>query len=222
VFAAERARRGRERAVTPLPIIDLLRTSPRRVLLAMGVYIGPVMAQSIVKVFLISWGATQAGVPRQTLLNALTLSVAGMAVMVPIFAALSDRIGRRTVYVPASILFGVFGFLMFPMVDSGSLVLIVAAFFITMSILEAAALGPVGAILSELFPTASRYTGASVAYQFAAVIGGGFGPLLASIFVVEGGPGVIAVSVMIAVFCLLSAICTTVLGDTRKVNLMTV
>ncbi|MER5185473.1 MFS transporter [Streptomyces sp. NPDC002896] len=219
VFAAARERKADDARPASAPLLALLREQPGRLLLAIGVYCGPVMAQSIVKVFLISWGVSHAGVSRQLMLNSLTFAVAGMAVAVPLFAVLSDRIGRRAVYVPASILFGLFAFLMFPMVGTGSTVMVVLAFVISMSILEAAALGPVGALLSELFPTRSRYTGTSLAYQFAALIGGGIGPLIAAVFVAPGGPGAIGVSTMIAVFCGLSALCTALLGDTRKVSL---
>ncbi|MYW96170.1 MHS family MFS transporter [Amycolatopsis rubida] len=220
VFRAARDRQKQGVSTAPkMPLLRLLRETPLRLVLAIGVYTGPVMAQSIVKVFLVSWGVSQAGVSRQVMLNSLTLAVAGMVVTVPLFAILSDRIGRRAVYVPATVLFGAFSFVMFPMVGTGSTAMIVLAFVISMTVLEAAALGPVGAILSELFPTRTRYTGTSLAYQFAGMLGGGFGPLIAAIFVVPGGPGPIAISGMIGVFCVLSAICTVVLGDTRKADL---
>src|SRR5690606_15942736 len=121
------------------------------------------------------------GVPRQVLLTGLIISLAGMVFTAPFFAWLSDRVGRRTIYVPGALLFGAFSFFVFPMVGSGSTVLVVLAFVISMTLLNASTVGVVGSLLSELFPTQFRYTGASIAYQVAGVIGGGIGPLLASI-----------------------------------------
>jgi MFS family permease len=219
VFAATtEKRRGSGARSTPAPLITLLRNIPGRLVLAVCVYIGPVMAQSIVKIFVVSWGVTH-GASRQLMLNSLTVAMAVMVVGVPLFAALSDKIGRRTVYIPATILFGLFSFLIFPMVDTGSTVLVFLAFFISMGVIESACLGPVGAILSEVFPTSSRYTGASLAYQVSGMIGGGFGPLVAAVLATSAGLGVITVSGLIALFCAVSAICTALLGDTRKVDL---
>ena len=84
-----------------------------------------------------------------------------------------------------------------------------------MSFLNAATLGVVGSILSEVFPTRHRYTGASVAYQFAGLIGGGLGPLVAAAMV-GSGMHVVSVGIMVGVFCLISAIACYSLGDTRK------
>ncbi|PBC39381.1 MFS transporter [Rhodococcus sp. ACS1] len=201
------------------PFVHLIRNHPGRLVLALCVYVGPVMAQSIVKIFVVSWGTTHTDASRGLMLNALTVSLAVMVVGVPLFAALSDKVGRRVVYVPAAILFGIFSFLIFPMIGSGSAALVFLAFFISMGVIESACLGPVGAILSEVFPTESRYTGTSLAYQLSSMIGGGFGPLVAAALATTLDLGVIAVSLMIAVFCAISAGSTMMLGDTRKANL---
>jgi MFS family permease len=218
VFAAGRARSGSTAGSTRAPLIALFRERPLRLLLGIGVYAGPFMAQAIVTTFLISYATVSHGVPRQVLLTGLIISLAGMVFTAPFFAWLSDRVGRRTIYVPGALLFGAFSFFVFPMVGSGSTVLVVLAFVISMTLLNASTVGVVGSLLSELFPTQFRYTGASIAYQVAGVIGGGIGPLLASILA-ETSAGVLGISVMIALFCLISAICTVVLGDTRKVDL---
>ncbi|MER5185484.1 hypothetical protein ABT009_45700 [Streptomyces sp. NPDC002896] len=101
---------------------------------------------------------------------------------------------------------------------SGSALVITLVFVISMTILNAATVGVVSSLLAELFPTEFRYTGASVAYQFAGLIGGGIGPLLASVLA-GTGPGVHSVSIMIAAFCVISAVCAGALGDTRRVDL---
>ncbi|MGW1027914.1 MFS transporter [Streptomyces sp. NPDC002577] len=216
VFLAQRAQE--QEAPAHSPLVALLRERPMRVLVGIGVYAGPFMAQAIVTTFLISYATTTFGLPRQVLLNGLIISLAGMLVTVPIFASLSDKVGRRVVYVPAALLAGVFSFFIYDLVGTGSAVLITLVFVISMTILNAATVGVVGSLLAELFPTQSRYTGASAAYQFAGLIGGGIGPLLASVFA-GSGAGVHSVSIMVAVFCVISAICAGALGDTRTVDL---
>ncbi|MYW96196.1 MHS family MFS transporter [Amycolatopsis rubida] len=218
VFQAERGRSEAARTPARSPLLAVVRERPVRLLIGIGVYAGPFMAQAIITTFLISYATTKFGLPRQVLLDGLIVSLAGMLVTVPLFAWLSDKIGRRTVYIPATLLFGAFAFAAFPMVGTGSPLAITAVFVISMTFLNGATVGIVGSLLSELFPTRYRYTGASVSYQFAGLIGGGIGPLVASVLA-ETGAGVTAVSLMIAVFCVVSAVCAGVLGDTRKVDL---
>ncbi|TQM32575.1 MFS transporter [Nocardia bhagyanarayanae] len=203
----------------PAPLVALLRRRPLRVLLGIGVYAGPFMAYATATSFLVTYATTRYGVPRHLMLNALMIATAGMLVTIPLFAALSDRVGRRPVYITATLFTVVHAFTVVPLVTSGSFPLVLAAYVIGLTLLNAAVLGPVGALLAELFPTSSRYTGVSLAYQFSGVIGGGLGPLLAATFVAPGGPGILAVSAMIAAFCLVSAGCVWALGETRRADL---
>lgn len=219
VFLKEQNERAQQ-VETPArtPLLALLKERPVRLLVGIGVYAGPFMAQAIVTTFAISYGTTTFGLSRQVLLDGLIISLVGMLFTVPLFAWLSDRFGRRTIYVPATLGAGVFSFFVFDLIATGSPVVITLVFVISMTILNAATVGVVGSLLAELFPTRFRYTGASASYQFAGLIGGGIGPLLASVFV-GSGAGIIAVSIMIAVVCVISAVCAASLGDTRKVDL---
>lgn len=201
------------------PFINLLRNHPKRLTLAVGVYIGPVMAQSIIKIYVVSWATTNTDVSKSVILNALTLSLAAMVVGVPVFAMLSDRVGRLKVYVPAALLFAVASFLIFPMIATGSTPLVFIAFFLTMGVIESACLGPVGAILTEAFPTEIRYTGTSFAYQVSSMLGGGFGPVVAALLATTMGLGAVPVSLMMGTFCVISAISTLMLGESRKTDL---
>lgn len=198
-----------------LPIFSLIKEQPGRTVVSILTYTGPFMAQAILTTYVITYATTELGLPRQVFLNAMMISLLGMMSMVPVLGALSDRIGRRAIYVPACLAFGVFSFFTFPMVGTGQTWVIFLLFIVGMSFLNAATLGVVGSILSEVFPTRHRYTGASVAYQFAGLIGGGLGPLVAAAMV-GSGMHVVSVGIMVGVFCLISAIACYSLGDTRK------
>lgn len=201
------------------PLVELVRSRPRVVLLSLGVDAGPFMAQAVATSLLVSYATTTLELPRQVLLNALMIGSAGMLIGIPFFAWLSDRIGRRPVYVAGAVLTGVQAFALFPMIGTKSTPIIILTFVLSLTILRSATVAPLGAMLAELFPTQSRYTGVSLAYQMAAVIGGGLGPLLAATFVAPGGPGPVGVATLIAGFCLLSVVCVFAIGETRKVDL---
>ncbi|KXX60072.1 MFS transporter [Rhodococcus sp. LB1] len=220
VLLAEKKERNEEEP-RRAPLFALLRERRGRVLLGIGVYAGPFMAYAVATSLLVTYAHKDFGIPRQTLLNAMMIGTAGMLLTVPLFAWLSDRYGRRPVYVTAALLTAIHAFAMFPLVTSGSFPLILLSYVISMTVLNAAANGPVPALLAELFPTASRYTGVSLCYQFAGMIGGGLGPLLAATFIAPGGPGSIAVSVMISALCIVAALSVSALGETRTVDLRT-
>ena len=214
-----RAREEGAVAAQRFPLRALLRDRPGRLVLGVFTYAGPFMAYSVATTMLVTYANSAFDVPRQTLLNGMMIGTAGMLITVPLFAAISDRIGRRPVYIAAALLTAVHVFAMFPLVTSGYFPLVVLSYFVSMTVLNAASNGPVPALLSELFPTESRYTGVSLCYQLGGMIGGGVGPLLAATFITPGGPGPIAVSAMIAVLCVIAAICAAALGDTRTVDL---
>lgn len=202
-----------------IPLVQVLRERPVRVVLGIFTYAGPYMAYAVATTMLVVYANKEFGVDRQLLLNGMMIGTAGMLVTVPAFAYASDRFGRRPIYIVTALLTAVWVFVMFPLVTSGNFALITLSFFISMTILNAAANAPVPALLSELFPTRTRYTGVSLCYQLGGVIGGGLGPLLATTFIVPGGPGTVAVSTMIAALCVVAAFCVYVLGDTRRVDL---
>ncbi|GEE01643.1 MFS transporter [Gordonia spumicola] len=202
-----------------IPLVAVLRDRPRQVLLGTFLYVGPFMAYTVATTMLVAYASKEYGIERQSLLNGMMIGTAGMLITIPAFAMLSDRIGRRPVYITSALLTAAWVFVLFPLVTSGSFALIVLAYFVSMTLLNASANSPVPALLAELFPTSTRYTGVSVCYQIGGMIGGGLGPLIATTFIVPGGPGVGAVSAMIAALCVISALCAHLLGDTRRVDL---
>ena len=210
VFAA--ARPGAERP----PLVEVLRRHPRTLALSVGVGFSAFVAQGTLTTFLISY-AVQAGFPRQTVLNALTLSSVAAIVGIIGFAALSDRVGRRAVVLSGAVAMAFLSFLIFPMVDSGSVALLVLAVVLGQGVVHPAMYGPLAALYSELFPTRSRYTGASLGYQIAG-IGAGLAPVVFAAVLAEAattGP----VSAIIATCCLVSAACIVALGETSRTDM---
>src|SRR4051794_39805863 len=192
------ARAHADAAPAPPPLLDVLRHHPRNLLLSVGIGFGAFVAQGVLTTFVIAY-AVQAGFPRQTVLNALTVSSITAVLGIVGFAVLSDRVGRRPVVLVGALAMTVWAFVLFPLVDSGSTALLVLAVVVGQGVVHAAMYGPLAALYTELFSTRARYTGASLGYQIAG-IGAGLGPVVFA-SVLRGSGSALAVSVVIGVCC---------------------
>ncbi|WP_113699130.1 MFS transporter [Nonomuraea lactucae] len=217
VFQAEIEQRSPGRA--RLPILELLRTQPRNVVLAALIAFGPFAANSILITFLIAY-STQVGYERSTALDGLMIASAMSLVCLPLFAALSDRVGRRPVYITGALLLGANSFLLFALVNTGSTPLFLVGYALALGV-HALMYGPMGAFLAELFGTGTRYTGASLGYQVASVLGGGLAPLIAGSLLAAGGgaPHSLYVSVFMAGTCLVTAVAAYLTRETYRSDL---
>jgi MHS family shikimate/dehydroshikimate transporter-like MFS transporter len=177
----------KERTESRLPILDVLRR-PKPVLLACCVGIGAFTAQSLLTSYLIAY-ATGIGYPRPQVLTALTVSAAVALVVLPCASALSDRIGRRPVVLTGAILSAATAFPVLALVDSRSSGALILAVVIGHGISQSLMYGPLGALFSEMFGTKVRYTGASLGYQGATLVGAGFSPMIAGSLVASSGNG---------------------------------
>jgi len=120
-------------------------------------------------------------------LTAVIIASAIGLVSTPAWAMLSDRVGRRPVYLWGAIGATVASLGFFLLLDTGSTVLIVLAMVVTVNVFHDAMYGPQGAWFTELFPTGVRYSGASIGYQFGSVLSGGTAPLIAAALLLAGG-----------------------------------
>jgi len=137
-------------------------------------------------VFSLSYGTTTLHIPRQQFLGMLCIAVVFMAIVTPLSAWAGDRFGRRPVLLIAGSAALLSGFLLKPMLESGSPV-IITAFLSLELLLMGATFAPMGALLPELFPSELRYTGAGTAYNLGGILGASFAPYIAQRLVVEGG-----------------------------------
>jgi metabolite-proton symporter len=153
------------------PILDVLKVYPRSVLTALGARLGVDIAFYTFALFILVYVAEQLDLPRSTALNAVLVGSAFQLFLIPFFGHLSDRYGRRPVYLAGALGAAVWVFVFFPLLDTRSAFLIVVA-AVGGLLFHAAMYGPQAAFISELFPTRVRYSGASVGYQLAGVLGG--------------------------------------------------
>lgn len=161
-----------------LPILEVLRRYPREVLLAMGMRMAENISYYIFTIVVITYVTTYLGAQKGVVLGALLAGAAMQSVLIPAIGALSDKVGRRPLYLVGAVGVGVWGFVYFGMIDSLSgpqimLATLVGLFF------HALMYSPQAAFFSELFGTSVRYTGASVGYQLASILAGALAPIIA-------------------------------------------
>ena len=129
--------------------------------------------------FVFSYGTGTLHVSRDFLLTAVLAASLLSFFSIPFFGHLSDRIGRKNMYIIGAVVTGVFGFVYFGMLDTGSAALIFLAIVLSL-VPHDMMYGPQAALIAESFPGHLRYSGASLGYQLASVIAGGPAPLIAA------------------------------------------
>ena len=132
----------------------------------------------LMTVFIASWAITDLHMTRELFLENQITSVAFFALLIPISAVLADRYGRKRILMTASMLIIIFGILLGYLLGSSDSVSILITLSIGMALMGFT-YGPLGTILSELYPTNVRYTGSSLSFNLAGIVGASFAPFIA-------------------------------------------
>jgi MFS family permease len=176
----------------PKPIVDVVRKYPRNVAVAMGMRVAENGCFYILTVFVLAYGEDELGLEKNTMLTGVIIAAAIGLVTVPLFGALSDRVGRRPLYMAGAVVTTLWAFPLFGLLDTKSPVLIWLAIVIGVNLGHDLMYGPQAAYFSELFGTRVRYSGASLGYQLASVFAGGLAPLIATALLAAGGSSLVA------------------------------
>ncbi|AXE89999.1 MFS transporter [Streptomyces sp. Go-475] len=195
------------------PIVEVLRR-PKPVLLAACVGIGAFTTQSLLTSFMISYAVDQ-GYTRPQVLTAVTVASCVALAVLPAASALSDRVGRRPVVLAGALASAALAFPVLALVDSGSPGLLILALSLGHGVAQSTMYGPLGALLTEMFGTRVRYTGASLGYQGATLIGAGFSPLIAGSLLASFGGGSTPVSLLLCTGAAITAVTVWRLRETH-------
>jgi len=200
---AEQAASPQQAVAERSPVFEAMRRYPRRILLAAGAFLSVQVTFYILIAFVIAYGLNSPTVDltRDELLVSVLVAAAIMMPAQFYFSGLSDRVGRKQIYRWGAILTGIWGFAIFPLVDTGMPIMITLAVTMGM-VLLGMQYGPQAAYFTELFATEVRYSGASLGYQIGAILGGALAPTIAVLLWQE--LGIIYVSVYILVAALLT------------------
>jgi MFS family permease len=194
------------------PFLDILRRGKRPVLMAAGTRAGEAVLAWIVIAFLLSYATRTLGFSSQTVLYGI-LTTSGLAMITfPIFGAISDRVGRRAVFLFGAGTTAIFAFPFFWLIDSGSpaLFYIAVVFGYAVSVSAMYALEPV--FFSEAFDTSVRFSGISTGFNIGGVIGG-VTPMIGTSLVALAGGKSWALSIFIMVAGLITVVCVCMISE---------
>ena len=192
------------------PVLRVLAEHPGKVALAGGAFIASNTCFYAAITYAVAYGDMVLHLPRNVMLGCVVAASLVMAPSLLLFGALSDRLGRRRLFMTGTIASGLWSLAFFPLLETRAYPLILLALTGEMVCL-AIMYGPQAALFAELFPVEIRYSGASLGYQLGAVIGGGFAPIVATALFARFAASW-PISLFLAAVCLVSTICTWLLG----------
>jgi metabolite-proton symporter len=211
--AFQRAIENNERV--RLPFLTVITGHPLTLLLGMFAATATFVLFYLMTVFALSWGTSALGYTRSHFLILQMIGVLFFALTIPISALIADRHGNRPMLIAASAAIVLFGLVLAPLFGSGSELGVLAFLALGLSLMGLT-YGPLGTALAALFPTAVRYTGASLTFNLAGIVGASLAPYLATWL--AGHYGLAFVGYYVSVAGMLSMLAFVLLGSRREVT----
>jgi metabolite-proton symporter len=202
---------------TSFSVVEVLKRYPRGVFTAMGLRFGENIMYYLVVTFSITYLKVQVGADTSSILWYLLVAHAVHFAAVPVVGYLSDRLGRRPVYMVGAILGSTWGFFAFPMMNSGDFVIVTTAITLGL-IIHAFMYAPQPAIMAEMFPTRMRYSGVSLGYQVTSIVAGSLAPLIA-VKLLEIYGSSVPISIYLAAACAITLVAVLFTRETKGIDL---
>ncbi|HEX9464328.1 MAG TPA: MFS transporter [Alphaproteobacteria bacterium] len=203
------------------PLALVIRQHPKELLLAIFARFADGGNFYLLTVFVLAYAADRAGIPRSQALVCLMIATTLNVLTIPLFGGLSDALGRRTVFIGGAVFMAIFAWPLFVMVNTGSATMLAIGLSTMMVAGHAPVYSTLAPYYAELFPARVRYSGISIGYQSAGIIGGGFMPLVASSLIIWTGGSPWPVAVCIAAQALIAATALFLSPETYKRDLAT-
>jgi metabolite-proton symporter len=168
-----------EQKIERTPMIEVLKRHPKEILLSAFARMAEQAPFYIFTAFVFAYGTATLHMSRDFMLSAVLAASMLSFFSIPFCGALSDRIGRKKMYLIGVVTTGIFGFIYFGMLATGAAAIIFLAILVSL-VPHDMMYGPQAALIAESFPGRLRYSGASLGYQLASIIAGGPAPLIAT------------------------------------------
>ncbi|MEV6241952.1 MFS transporter [Lentzea sp. NPDC051838] len=217
VFLAAQEKAEKAPKEEKAPVFELLRHNWREVLVAMGARLAENVSYYVITAFILVYVVTGLGLSKSVGLNAVLIASAVHLVTIPVWGHLSDRFGRRSIYLIGAVGMAVWVFAFFALLDTKDPVLITLATTVGL-VLHGAMYGPQAAFFSELFGTRVRYSGASIGYQLASIAAGALAPLIATALL-KAYKSSFPISIYVVAMCVLTVVAVVVARETRGADL---
>jgi MFS family permease len=205
----------KEREATP--VRTMLRSHWRQVLITIGLRIASDVSYYVFAVFALSYIANTLELPASIGLTGVIVGCLLQFLVIPFSAHLSDRIGRRPVYIIGAVAVGVWSFIAWPLIGTGEPALAVTAIAIGIAA-QGIMYGPMAAFITEMFGTRVRATGAGFGYQVAGILGGALAPFVAQLLT-QAFETTFAVSVYVAITAVIAVIAAALAKETTRKEL---
>jgi len=218
IFAAAQQQMA-ERTDAHMPIVEVVKRYPREILIAMGMRTAENVSYYLFTVISLTYLADFLDQDKQVGINGVLIGSAIQVALVPTIGLLSDRVGRRPLYLLGAVGVGVWGFFFFTLLEDGSGLAIATA--ITVGLLfHSLMYAPQAAFFAELFGTSVRYSGASIGYQLASVFAGALAPIIALALLGDvDSPNTFAVGIYLAIAAAITVVAVAFSVETRGSSL---
>jgi MFS family permease len=200
-----------ERKVDRAPMLTVIRQYPKEILLSAFARMAEQAPFYLFTAFVFSYGIGTLHVSRNFLLTAVLAASVLSFISIPVFGHLSDQIGRKNMYMIGAVVTGVFGFIYFAMLNTGSSAVIFLAVILSL-VPHDMLYGPQAALIAESFTGRLRYSGSSLGYQLASIIAGGPAPLIAT-WLFATYHSSYAIAIYIAICAVITLIATALMTD---------
>lgn len=202
--------------IANVPLFDTFRYHWRSVFIAVGAKVVETGPFYIFSTFVIAYTTTYLTFDRLTALNAVTIGTLAATLMIPLMGSLSDKIGRKPVFIFGAIGMMAFAFPYFYLLSLDSTLWLIVATVVALALFWAPVTAVLGTMFSEIFSANVRYTGVTVGYQIGAAVAGGTAPLLATYLLNTFNNSSIPISIYIVLAGVISIIAVAVTRETKN------